>query len=59
MDSIHFNEKAESIEYFNKYVTIRTNKTKYMAKQVICSVPIGVLKANGVKFVPSLPGKYQ
>jgi len=59
MDNIHFNKKVESIEYFNKYVTIRTNKQNYMAKQVICSVPIGVLKAKGVKFIPSLPGNYQ
>jgi monoamine oxidase len=52
MDNIHFSERVESIEYFNKYVTIKTKKAKYMAKKVICSVPIGVLKAKGVKFVP-------
>lgn len=54
--NIDLNTIVTTIDYTKtNNVVISTNKEKYHAKYVIVTVPIGVLKANTITFVPSLP----
>ena len=54
--NINLNTIVTSIDYTNTNdVVISTNNGTYHAKYVIVTVPIGVLKANTINFVPSLP----
>lgn len=47
------------IDYRRKIIRIKTNKNKvYLAKKVISSLPLGVLKNKKVEFDPELPDKY-
>lgn len=56
---LHLGERVVKIDYTGKYVQITTDKRRaYYAKRVISSLPLGVLKANIVKFVPPLSDKY-
>lgn len=43
----------------SEIVTKCRNGSVYRSKYVICTVPLGVLKANAIEFVPSLPKKLQ
>ena len=57
--AIHLLERVLSIDYTGKDVKIFTSKGKtYLAKRVISSLPLGVLKHNSTKFVPPLPKLY-
>lgn len=57
--AIHLLERVLSIDYTGKDVKIFTSKGKtYLAKRVISSLPLGVLKHNSTKFVPPLPKRY-
>ncbi|MFV1850782.1 MAG: flavin monoamine oxidase family protein [Thalassospira sp.] len=40
-------------------VTVTTDKGAFEADYCICAVPLGVLKANKIKFDPELPGGYK
>ena len=45
--------------YGDDGVQIRTNKGDYRADRVVITVPLGILKANQIRFVPHLPKKKQ
>lgn len=52
---IHLNQIVSQINYGPDGVNIITQHEKYHANQVIITVPLGVLKANAIKFHPALP----
>ncbi|HAT1822513.1 TPA: NAD(P)-binding protein [Legionella pneumophila] len=52
---IHLNQIVSQINYGPDGVDIITQHDKYHANQVIITVPLGVLKANTIKFHPDLP----
>lgn len=51
---------VSQIDYSGSTVRITTSGGDvYEAKKVICTLPLGVLKASSVTFTPSLPSSYQ
>jgi monoamine oxidase len=49
---------VESIEGYNSdsnIITISTNKGQFQCKNVVCTIPLGVLKTCSIKFIPQLP----
>jgi monoamine oxidase len=46
---------VQSIDYAGSEVLVKTNKGEKKAKFVVCTLPLGVLKAGGVAFSPVLP----
>lgn len=58
-ENIHLNTVCRSIRWKRGHVTIecesRGSHTQYEAEQVVCTLPLGVLKARGVLFDPDLP----
>lgn len=58
--TIVFNSAVTRVDYSGSTVTVTTSGGQtYQAKKVICSVPLGVLKAGSVVFSPPLPSAYQ
>lgn len=56
---LHLGERVVKVDYSGKYIQVTTDKKRsYYAKRVISSLPLGVLKAKLVKFVPPLSKKY-
>ena len=53
--NIILNSIVESIIQNNSCITIKTQNKIYKSKYIICTLPLGVLKSNLVKFVPELP----
>lgn len=54
--NIKLNTVVNTIDYSNDDVIINaTNGMAYKAKTVVVTVPIGVLKANTIQFIPQLP----
>lgn len=56
---IRFGERAQSIVYGSDGVSVKTANGTFQANQLICTLPIGVLKAGSVTFDPPLPSTYQ
>lgn len=56
---IHLNQIVSQIDYNANGVKIITQNDTYHAKQVIITVPLGVLKANTIQFHPALPMEKQ
>jgi monoamine oxidase len=56
---IRFGERVLSIAYDSNGVSITTSSGSFQAKHVVCTLPIGVLKAGRVTFDPPLPTAYQ
>lgn len=52
---IQFNTVVEAIFYGQTGVIIKTNRGEINAARVIVTVPLGILKANKIKFIPELP----
>jgi len=52
---IHLSEPISTINYSGSQVTVTTSAATYTADHVIVTVPIGVLKAHTITFVPALP----
>lgn len=52
---IRFGERVLSIAYDSNGVSITTSSGSFQAKHVVCTLPIGVLKAGRVTFDPPLP----
>jgi monoamine oxidase len=50
---------VSEINYSDKGAIVKTDNGNFDADYVICSVPLGVLKAGTIKFVPPLPSSYQ
>jgi predicted NAD/FAD-dependent oxidoreductase len=53
--NIQLNQRVTKIDYSNPMIKITHNGTETSADYVIVSVPLGVLKANTIQFVPALP----
>ena len=50
---------VRSIEYSDEGVSVETNQGKFKGDYLICTLPLGVLKAGTVSFIPPLPEKKQ
>ncbi len=50
---------VKSVDYSSTFTTVTTDKRAFTAKKVLVTLPLGVLKANTVKFTPTLPVKKQ
>jgi monoamine oxidase len=54
--NIRLNQVVKSIDYTqSKGVKVTTDKNVFSALAVLVTLPLGVLKANTVKFIPALP----
>ncbi len=53
--TIELGQKVRRINYGDDRVVVKTMKDRYVADYVICTVPLGVLKANSIHFIPELP----
>lgn len=56
---IRFNTKVLGIDYSGPIVRLKTTNGIYSAKKVISSLPLGILQAGVVQFIPQLPQPYQ
>lgn len=56
---IQLNQRVSKIDYTNAKVEVTHNGTISYADYVIVTVPLGVLKANAIQFVPALPSTKQ
>ena len=57
--NIELNKTVIHIQRHNEGVTIRcADESTYFAKMVIVSLPLGILKAERVKFEPQLPSEH-
>jgi monoamine oxidase len=58
--NVQYNTVVTSIDYSQDVINVTTSSgTVYRASKVICTVPLGVLKAGDVKFTPPLPANKQ
>jgi len=57
--NIQLNQKVTKIDYSNTKILVSHNGTVTEADYVLVTVPLGVLKANKIEFVPSLPNTKQ
>lgn len=57
--NIQLNQRVSKIDYSNPTVKITHNGISTEADYVLVTVPLGVLKANAIQFVPSLPSAKQ
>jgi monoamine oxidase len=57
--NIQLNQRVSKIDYTNTKIKITHNGTESDADYVLVTVPLGVLKANTIQFIPSLPTKKQ
>ena len=51
--------KVKAISYGGDGVKVSCINNDFFADYVVCSVPLGVLKKNKIKFVPKLPTKFE
>lgn len=57
---IKLSHVVSAIDYSaDEGVVITTDQGTFEADYCICSVPLGVLKANNIQFTPELPGSYR
>ncbi|MEO0385152.1 MAG: FAD-dependent oxidoreductase [Pseudomonadota bacterium] len=56
---IRFGESVQSIAHGSEGVTVTSTGSAFQGSHVICTLPIGVLKAGSVTFDPPLPSAYQ
>lgn len=56
---VKLGEKVIKIDYTNDWTEVVTDKATYKCKHVVGSIPLGVLQAKKIEFVPSLPETYQ
>ena len=57
--NVQLNQKVTKIDYSNTKILVSHNGTVTEADYVLLTVPLGVLKANKIDFVPSLPNTKQ
>ena len=57
--NIQLNQKVTKIDYSNTKILVSHNGTVTEADYVLVTVPLGVLKANKIDFLPSLPNTNQ
>lgn len=53
--NIQLNQRVSTVDYSNTKIKITHNSTLSEADYVLVTVPLGVLKANTIQFIPSLP----
>jgi len=53
--NILLNQRVSKVDYTNTKIKITHNETITEADYVLITVPLGVLKANTIQFVPALP----
>jgi monoamine oxidase len=56
---IRFGQNVQGIAYGDEGVSVTTSTDSFYAKHAICTLPLGVLKADRVTFDPPLPTPYQ
>ncbi len=56
---IRFGEMVQSIAYSPAGVSVITENGTIQAKHLVCTLPLGVLKAGRIAFDPPLPSEYQ
>ena len=56
---IRLSTKVQKIEYGDDGVTVATDQGEFEGDYVVCSLPLGVLKAGTVEFDPPLPADYR
>eukprot|EP00884_Botryococcus_braunii_P005629 jgi/Botrbrau1/15067/Bobra.118_2s0015.1 len=55
---VRYGDPVGTVTMQNNSIVIRTLRgTTYSAKYVVCTLPLGVLKAGVVRFVPALPAR--
>ena len=58
--NVLFNKVVTKIAYSESSVIVTcSDGSVYYAKKLVCSLPLGVLKAGKVQFQPELPKPYQ
>jgi len=57
--TVQLNQRVSKIDYTNTKIQVTHNSTISEADYVIVTVPLGLLKANKIQFVPSLPTSKQ
>lgn len=57
--TIKLNQVVEKIIYNSQGVKVQTNQGEFKAKQVIITLPLGVLKQGKIEFSPPLPAPKQ
>lgn len=53
--NVQLNQIVSKIAYTSSGVTVTTNQGSFTGDRVIVTVPLGVLKKNGISFSPALP----
>lgn len=53
--NVRYNTIVTAVNYAQDVVTVTTNQGVFNASRVICTAPLGVLKANDIIFTPALP----
>ena len=57
--SIQLQQIVQTIDWGQSYVRVLTDKSEYLADQVLVTAPLGVLQAGKIWFNPALPFKKQ
>ena len=57
--TIHCNETVNCIDTRDPIIHVHTSRHQYQAKTVLVTLPIGVLQAASVEFLPALPAMKQ
>ncbi len=52
---VYFSQTVTKIDYSGPIVKIHTKDKIYLTEKVVSSLPLGVLQANKVEFIPKLP----
>ncbi|MDA0811865.1 MAG: NAD(P)/FAD-dependent oxidoreductase [Verrucomicrobia bacterium] len=55
LPNLRLEEVVTAVDYSGALCTVTTEKGTYQADYVICSLPLGVLQAESVRFTPALP----
>ncbi|MCI4670500.1 MAG: FAD-dependent oxidoreductase [Bacteroidia bacterium] len=56
-NKIQYNQIVNTIDYTNKKIEVKTQEKVFTADRVIVTVPVTILKAGEIEFIPALPGK--
>ena len=56
---IRFGETVETVRYDDQGISLSTQRQVFEADAVVVTVPLGVLKANAIRFEPALPAPKQ
>ncbi len=54
-DKITYNSQVKSVDYTGEQISIKTINKEYKADKVVVSVPLKILKAGDINFIPAFP----